>query len=181
MESGIGIQFLARITLCLLLTGTVLHGKVINREEALRAAFPGAEVRSSMVFLTESEMKEISQSAGVPVSSAMVARYDAVSNGKAVGRAYLDTHIVRTKKESLLIILDNEGNVKRVEVVAFLEPPEYMPSELWYKQFQEKSLSEKLRLKRDIHPVTGATLSAQAATDAVRRVLAVDRLLHKKR
>lgn len=153
---------------------------LISRDEALSAAFPGAEFRQSMIFLTDAEMKEAATLAGVKIPSALVARYEAVKNGKPVGAAYLDTHVVRTKKESLLLIVDPAGKLVRVEVVAFLEPPEYMPPDRWYRQFDGRALGDELQLKRAIHPVTGATLSAQSTTEAVRRCLAVDQVLRRR-
>jgi len=158
----------------------LLFAKIISREEALKAAFPDAEIRQSMVFLTQEERKEASKLAGVPVESALVARYDAFKDQKSIGRAYLDTHLVRTKKESLLIILNQDGKIRRIEIVAFLEPPEYIPSEKWYQQFEGKSLQPELQLKKEIHPVTGATLTAQASTEAARRILAIDQILLKR-
>jgi Na+-translocating ferredoxin:NAD+ oxidoreductase RnfG subunit len=130
-----------------------------------------------MIFLTPTQMKDAEKLSGVPVGTALIARYVAYKDGRPVGRAYLDTHIVRTKKESILILLNENGSVRRVEVVAFQEPPEYLPSERWYQQFEGKSLNADLQMKKSIHPVTGATLTAQATTDAVRKVLAIDQIL----
>lgn len=163
-----------------LLGALSLEAKVITREEALSVSFPGATFESSIVFLTKEEQQEIVALSGVPAPTAMIARYLARVGGKTVGRAYLDTHVVRTKKESLLIILDADGKLKRVETVAFLEPPEYVPPDRWYQQFQGQALDEGLRLGRDIHPVTGATLTARATTDAVRRVMATNQLLMRR-
>jgi Na+-translocating ferredoxin:NAD+ oxidoreductase subunit G len=165
----------------LMLLPAALHAKIISRDEALKLAFPNAEVRQSMIFLTKEEQDEASKLAGVPIESGLVARYDALKDQKSIGRAYLDTHIVRTKKESLLIVLSDDGKIQRLEVVAFQEPPEYLPSEKWYEQFEGKSLDPDLRLKKDIHPVTGASLTAQAATDASRRALAIDQVLQKRK
>ena len=58
------------------------------------------------------------------------ARYVARRGGAVVGRAYVDTHVVRTKRESLLISVDPNGRVRRIDVTAFLEPPEYVAPEL---------------------------------------------------
>jgi Na+-translocating ferredoxin:NAD+ oxidoreductase subunit G len=160
---------------------TSIEAKLITREEALKLAFPGAQIQSSIVFLTDEEVKEVTEKTGESVPSPLVARYLAVEQGKEVGRAYLDTHTVRTKKESLLVILTPDGKVKRVEVVAFLEPPEYQPNERWYQQFEGKELNPDLQLNRAIHPVTGATLTARATTAAVRRILAIDALLLQKK
>jgi Na+-translocating ferredoxin:NAD+ oxidoreductase subunit G len=165
--------------LCCAIAGAVFAG-VITRDEALQAAYPGAEIKSSMVFLTEAEVKQASQIAGSQIPSALIATFQAVKNGQVVGRAYLDTHVVRTKKESLIIMLDAEGKLKRVEVVAFLEPPEYMPPDVWYRQFDGKTLNDNLRIQKDIHPVTGATLTANATVSAVRRATAIDQILRTK-
>lgn len=153
----------------------------ISREEALKAAFPGAKVVPSMVFLDKSEMEEIAKKSNSKLNTALIARYDAFLNGKEVGRAYLDTHVVRTKKESLLIILNPDGKLRRVEIVAFLEPPDYIPPERWYEQFEGKTVDDRIQLKQDIPAVTGATLTSKATTEAIRRVLAIDALLQQKK
>lgn len=146
----------------------------------MKQAYPGAQVQSTMIFLTADQMKEAAAKAGSAIPSALVAKYVAKANGVVVGRAYLDTHVVRTKKESLLILLNADGTVKRTEVVAFEEPPEYQPSQKWYDQFQGKALGSGLSLTGQIHPVTGASLTAKATVEAVRRALAIDQLLEQK-
>ena len=149
----------------------------ISREQALAAIYPGAEIRAERIFLTEAQMKQAREAAGVDVPSSLIARYLAVRDGSVAGRAYVDTHVVRTKRESLLICLDPLGKVKRIEVTAFLEPPEYQAPRAWYDQYNGKSLNEDLRLHRAIRPIAGASLTAQAAADAARRVMAIDRVL----
>ena len=149
----------------------------VTREEALASVYPGATVRAERVFLTPAQQKEILTRAGAEADSALVARYIATADGKVVGRAYVDTHIVRTKKESLLIALDENGRVKRVEVTAFLEPAEYQASEAWLRQYRDKALTNDLNMNRAIRPIAGATLTARATNTAVRRVLAIDEVL----
>ena len=96
---------------------------------------------------------------------------------RIVGRAYVDTHIVRTKRESLLISLEADGRVKGIDVTAFQEPMEYLPPAPWLAQHEGRLLSEDLRMHRLIRPIAGATLSATAVTDSTRRVLAIDQTL----
>src|SRR5688500_10993096 len=74
----------------------------VTREEALAAVYPGAAIRAEQVFLTPAQQKQVLSQADADVTSALVARYIATRDGKMVGRAYVDTHVVRTKKESLL-------------------------------------------------------------------------------
>ncbi len=151
--------------------------QALTREEALAAVFPGATIRAERVFLSHEQIERAAAIAGVEIPSALVARYVAVRDGQVVGRAYVDTHVVRTKLESLLVSLDAHGRVRRVDVTAFLEPPEYRAPEAWLGQYRGRSLDADLRLQRAIRPLAGATLTARAATDAVRRVLAIDRVL----
>ena len=62
--------------------------------------------------------------------------------------------------------------MRSVRVLAFHEPLDYLPTERWYAQFEGKRAEDRLRVGGDIHGVVGATLSAQAASDGVRRMLA---------
>lgn len=151
-----------------------------TREEALEAAYPGARFVAERVFLTKDEMRRASADAGEEIPSALIARYRVVRDGSPIGRAYVDTHIVRTKKESLLICLDGAGQVKRIEVTAFLEPPEYQASGPFYEQYKGRPLSPELQLNRAIRPIAGATLTVRATNQAVRRVLAIDRALQAR-
>ena len=149
----------------------------VSRDEALARVYPGATIRAERVFLSEDQVRRAGQISGTEIDSPLIARYVAVSGGKVVGHAYVDTHVVRTKRESLLICLDESKRVKRVEVTAFLEPPEYQASPAWYGQFPGKVLNDDLNVNRAIRPIAGATLTGAATTRAVRRVLAIDQVL----
>ena len=76
-----------------------------------------------------------------------------------------------------MVVVGAGGEVRRVEVLSFDEPPDYMPREGWYGQFEGQALSDELDLDRGIRRVTGATLTGRATTDAVRRVLALHRAI----
>lgn len=149
----------------------------ITREEALVEMYPDSEIEAQRIFLTDEQMRRAAEAAGEEIPSALVARYVARRDGRVVGRAYVDTHVVRTKRESLLISLDADGRVRRIDVTAFLEPPEYRAPEPWLRQYYGRPLDDELDLERAIRPVAGATLTAGAANAAVRRVLAIDQVL----
>lgn len=149
----------------------------MTRDEALAAVYPGAAIRAERVFLTRAQQAQIAARAGGDPSSALVARYIATRDGKVVGRAYVDTHVVRTKKESLLISLDESGRVRRVDVTAFQEPPEFHAPEPWLRQYRDRALTDDVAVNRAIRPLAGATLTARATNAAVRRVLAIDAVL----
>ena len=150
---------------------------LLSREEALAQVFPGAEYEAERVFLTDEQVQRAQRLAGGEPSRALLARYVVRRDGRVIGRAYVDTHVVRTKRESLLISIDAEGRVKRIDVTAFLEPPEFMAPEPWLAQYYERPLSDDVALQRAIRPIAGGTLTAHATNAAVRRVLAVDQVL----
>ena len=157
--------------------GHSLAAQGISREEALAAVYPGANIRAEQLFLTSAQVKQVAARAGTEPASALVARYLATRNGQSAGRAYVDTHTVRTKQESLLISLDVSGRVIRVDVTAFREPPEYRAPEAWLGQYKGRGLDDDLTVNRAIRPIAGATLTTRAANSAVRRVLAIDETL----
>jgi hypothetical protein len=157
--------------------GISVAAQGLSREEALAHVYPGAEIRAEQVFLTPAQVAQVARRAGTDPASALVARYHATRAGQAVGRAYVDTHTVRTKRESLLISLDAGGRVMRVDVTAFLEPSEFRAPGAWLGQYKGRALDDDLAVNRAIRPIAGATLTARAANSAVRRVLAIDELL----
>jgi electron transport complex protein RnfG len=157
--------------------GIFVAAQGISREEALAAVYPGADIRAERIFLTQAQVTEVAKRAGTDPASALIARYRATRGGQVVGRAYIDTHTVRTKRESLLIALDACGRVIRIDVTAFLEPSEFRAPAPWLGQFRGRGLDDDLAINRAIRPMAGATLTARAANSAVRRVLAIDELL----
>ena len=137
-------------------------------------------MRAEQIFLTPSQQKQVIVRADTDVPSALVARYIATKDGKVVGRAYIDTHVVRTKKETLLISLDAAGQVLRIDVTAFQEPPDYRAPDAWLRQYRGRTLNDDLAVNRAIRPLAGATLTARETNDAVRRILGIDAVLEKR-
>jgi hypothetical protein len=146
-------------------------------DEALKLAFPGSQVVRRTAYLTAEQLKRAQGLAAVEVPSALVTSYTATREGRPAGTAYFDTHRVRTLPETVMVVVDPQGKVGRVEVISFEEPEQYLPRGPWYGQFGGRGLDPDLDLKRGIHPVTGATLTARATTEAVRRVLALHQVI----
>jgi hypothetical protein len=150
---------------------------LVTVEEALRLAFPDCALERATVYPTPAQLQRASALAGEAVATRIVHPYRATRDGAPAGTAYFDTHVVRTLPETVMVVVDPEGKVARVEVVAFAEPPDYLPRGPWYAQFAGRGLDAELALERRIRGVTGATLTARATTAAVRRVLALHQVL----
>jgi Na+-translocating ferredoxin:NAD+ oxidoreductase RnfG subunit len=151
----------------------------LTQDDAIKLAFAGAAVERRTVFLTPERQEEVRKLAGSDhVPDALVVAYVGTRDGRVVGTAYFDTHRVRTQNETIMVVVSLAGSVARVEVLAFAEPEEYLPRANWYAQFPGKALDDELRVRRGIRAVSGATLTARATLDAVRRILAVHRVLN---
>lgn len=169
---------IAAVALFVLATGAAsAQSGVVSREEALAEVFPGALIDAGRVYLTDAQAERIADLARGELDTKIIARYVATQGDRVVGRAYVDTHIVRTKRESLLISLEPDGRVRRIDVTAFLEPPEYIPSERWRSQYHARPLGDDLAIQRAIRPIAGATLTTRSVNEAVRRILALDEVL----
>lgn len=170
----LGVMLLGSITPADVVEAKVFHAK----QEALAIAFPEAdEVETKSFFLTEEQIGHIQTLAKAPVDSKVVAFYIGHKGETVLGYAFIETHIVRTLPETFLIVLSPEGTIQRVLTLAFYEPLEYLPTDRWIAQFDNKQLSPELQLQRDIHGITGSTLTARAVTRGVRTVLALFQVL----
>lgn len=164
----------------LLATLPARAGLRLTGDEALALAFPGCEIARKTVFLTDAQRTAAEALAAGKIESALVHPYVATCEGKPGGTGYFEVHRVRTLPERLLVAVGPEGKVLRIEVLSFDEPIDYLPRAGWYGQFVGKGLEDDLRLEGDIHPIAGATLTARATTRAVRRVLALHRVLNPR-
>jgi hypothetical protein len=153
----------------------------LTQADALKLAFPaGSTVERTTAFLTEAQLGAARSRAGkgIDIASALVTRYVGKdAQGRVLGTAYFDTHRVRTLDETIMVVVDPADRTVRVEILSFAEPPDYLPKKKWLEQFAGRALDPELSVQRGIHVITGATLSSHAATDAVRRVLALHETL----
>ncbi|MGZ4959355.1 MAG: FMN-binding protein [Methylomonas sp.] len=151
-----------------------------SKDEALKLAFGGdAAVEVKSLFPTDEEAAQIEQLAKVKLESKMFSFYIGKKQDNIIGYAAIESHNVRTKPETLLVVLDPNGNLRQVVTLAFHEPPEYQPPERWFSQLTNHSLDE-LSFAKDIQGVAGATLSTRAALNSARKVLAVYQVMLKQ-
>ncbi len=160
----------------------VAFGKVmLTLEETLeqiKMSNPGSRMQTETRYLTQSQLQEARSAAGVEVPSALVVRKVLISSsGKTLEFIYTDTHRVRTHPETLLLRVGPDQELKRIEVLSFDEPMEYLPKPLWFGTFQNKKLTPELEIKGGIPMVTGASLSARSVVEASRRILAIHKVL----
>jgi hypothetical protein len=148
---------------------------VISERAALERAFPGAAFERRTLYLTEQQVGAVEKAAHSRLPSAVVTLFEAREDGGVLaGRALVDTHVVRTMPESVLVAVTPEGRLRMALVLQFGEPPDYLPREGWLRTLEGRGLDDELWPGRGVRRVTGATLTVQSLTEAVRRCLAID-------
>lgn len=153
---------------------TLAPAKVfVSQNQALREAFPDAtRIERDTKVLIGAEFERVKDLTKDDRPAKVVVIHTAYRDDTILGYAHIDVHNVRTKPEAFMVVLTPDGVVRSVRVLAFHEPLDYLPTDRWYAQFEGKTREDRMRVGGDIHGVVGATLSAQAASDGVRRMLA---------
>ncbi len=142
-------------------------------EQIVRGLFPEADlVEAKDLLLTVEMVARIEQLARTRVRERMVTFYTARRAGGVVGYAAIHAHVVRTKRETLALAFEADGRIRRINILAFLEPAEYRPPDRWLAQFEGKGSADRLAVGDDIAPITGATLSARGIAEQARWLLA---------
>jgi hypothetical protein len=160
-----------------LAAGRARAGVILTEKAALERAFPGQAPERRTLYLTEAQTAAVQKAARSKLPSPVVTVWEARRDGAVTGRAYLDTHVVRTMPETVMTVAEPDGRLRMALVLQFNEPSDYLPRDRWLTLMAGKALDEDLWPGRGVHRVTGSTLTVQALTEAVRRCLAIDALV----
>lgn len=147
---------------------------LMTEKAAVERAFPGSAAERRTLYLTKQQVDAVERAAHSKLPSPVVTAFVARKDGAITGRGVLDTHTVRTMPESVLTAVEPDGRLRMALVLQFAEPPDYLPRDGWLKTLAGRSLDDELWPGRGVRRVTGATLTVQALTEAVRRSLALD-------
>ncbi|MEI6745435.1 MAG: FMN-binding protein [Methylococcaceae bacterium] len=168
------------IFLMLFSFASISHAQVFySKTEALELAFGKSTVENLSLFPEESDVSKIQSLAKTKLESGLFTFYVGKENGKVLGYAAIESETVRTKPETVMILLTPDGELKSVTMLAFHEPPEYMPPERWFESLAKRPLSE-MDFSKGIDGISGATLSTRSALSSVRKVMAIYQVMVKK-
>jgi len=137
-----------------------------SKNEAIELAFgKGVQVELLSLFPDEQQVTQIEQSARIKLESGLFTFYTGKDQGKSLGYAAIETITVRTKPETLMIVLNPDGELSKVYTLAFHEPPEYQPPQMDFN--------------KGVDGISGATLSTRAAISSIRKVMAIYQVMIK--
>ena len=152
-----------------------------SKNEAIELAFgKGAQVEQLSLFPDENETAKIEQDAKVKLDSGLFTFYVGKNQGKILGYAAIETSTVRTKPETLMIVLTADGELRKVYTLAFHEPPEYQPPERWFEQLYKRPLAD-MDFNKGVDGISGATLSTRSALTSIRKVMSFYQVMVKNK
>ena len=178
-------QVIKSIILVFILTLSVLFNFILSvslanaevfyaQDEAMKIAFPDAdEVKTKTLFIQGSNVEHIEKLSRAKVDSGLFTFFVGYKNGVPTGYAAIGSNIVRTYPQTYMVVLNPDGSVKTTLILAFHEPLDYLPTDKWLEQFKEKDIKESIRPGDDIAGILGSSLSVNAVSAGVRKVLAV--------
>src|SRR5213593_3083930 len=102
------------------------------------------------------------------VSVLRVSRADSLLGFAAIGNV-----IGKDQPITFLVAVDPADRLKDVDILVYREPyGGEVAYEPWRRQFRGKTTADPIAVGRDIRSISGATISVQAVTAGVRRILA---------
>ena len=171
----------AALIVLFLLTGALTARAEVfyAQDEALKAAFPSADdVTPRTIILTDAQKDEVQRRASVKLDSFLLTLFVGRKEGTVLGYALIDTVEVRTMPATVMTVVSPGGEVQKAIILAFHEPPEYLPPAAWMGRFEQQRDGAALVPGGRIPPIAGSTLSVDAVSGAVRKaVAAVDELV----
>ncbi|MEZ4288527.1 MAG: FMN-binding protein [Polyangiales bacterium] len=157
------------------------HKRFIPLANFCRSSFSDCtRVRFLRTANSSNSRKVIETKLGYTLAKKDYVVYVAEKGDQAVGYAVFDSEIGQHEAIDFATFFDSAGKVTRFEVVAYREPyGDEIRGTRFRKQFVGRNAKSGFDFKRDVDAVSGATLSARAATKAVQRAaMLVEQLLN---
>ncbi|MCO4846248.1 MAG: hypothetical protein KC427_09545, partial [Sulfurovum sp.] len=143
-------------------------------DDVIKSSFTGVSaIDPKRIILTKKQFSQVQSRAKAAVRTKIYRYYDIKSKTQRLGYAVLISRKVRAKKATVLYVFDNSNTLKFTEIMAFGEPPEYIPNTTWMSQLQKQNASKPLTVGKDIPTISGSTLSARSITEGARVARAI--------
>jgi len=154
---------------------------LISPFEALKMSFSQeVKLEKKSILLSKAQAQAVQKMSKVKLKSKLYKTFKVSKDGIILGYGILVIQKVRSKNTAILSIITPDSKLKNIEIIAFNEPPEFIPTKKWLEVFKESALSDELKLGKKIANISGSTFSARSATDASRIALAIYELILKK-
>ncbi len=156
------------------ITITSIFAKVYQtKDEVLKKYFSDSVIEKKVLFLSNDEVKIVQNISKTKLNSKLFIYYVVYNKNNEKKYVSIESCIVKTKPVIIMVVINNKAEIENVEVLAFYEPEEHLPSKKWFELFKNKKLNDNLQVKKDIDAISGATFTTKAITNQIRVILAI--------
>lgn len=147
----------------------------LSREEALRELMPDADrFRDETIALTDAHRERLQTIMNGRVRDTEAIFWVGEREGQVIGYATVLNVIGKEQPITFMVAVASEGVVRGVQVLTYRESQgSEIRSRRFLGQFVGKTLAAPLKLGRDVHGISGASLSSRSTTYAVKKALAL--------
>ena len=150
------------------------HAEVfMTEEDAVRIILAGSErVRKDVIRLSQEKKDVIEQRIGWKFPEESFELYIGETGDRIDGYAMVHNTIGKHKHMTYMVGVDNRGACTDVELLVFREAKgSEVRRKRFNAQYEGKTVSDPIRINKDIINITGATMSVRSISAGVKRVL----------
>jgi thiamine biosynthesis lipoprotein ApbE/Na+-translocating ferredoxin:NAD+ oxidoreductase RnfG subunit len=153
----------------------------MTREEALRSLIPQAgEIREETVKLTSMQKDQVQKLLGSRIREETYTFWIGEKDRVPVGYALILEVIGKEQPITFMVAVSPDGKIQGVEVLIYRESQgSEIRSRRFMQQFTGKTVSQTLKVDRDIDSISGATLSSRSTAYAVKKALALVEVIYR--
>jgi hypothetical protein len=148
-----------------------LAQSMVGVEQSQARMFPGATMAQNFITLTDQQAEAIRSKSQIKMWGHDIKAWKASTGGWYI----LDKVLARDAFITYALALDQTGVVTGVEILQ-CEPHYDISNPAWLRQFRGKRFDTP-NWTKDIHILSGASLSSDAVTDGVKRLFATYELV----
>ncbi len=145
----------------------------MNEEEALKAILPNSQrVRKELLRLTAEKKELIEQRIGWKFPEDSFELYIGQTGDKVDGYAMVHHTIGKYKPMTYMVGVDANGTCTDVELLVFRDAKgSEVRTKRFNSQYEGKTVTDPIRINKDIINISGATMSVRSMSAGVKRVL----------
>lgn len=150
------------------------HAEIfMTEDEAVKIMLPKSErVRKAVIRLSQEKKDVVEQRIGWKFPEESFDVYIGETGDKVDGYAMVHNTIGKHKHMTYMVGVDNEGVCTDVELLVFREAKgSDVGKKRFNAQYEGKTVSDPIRINKDIINISGATMSVRSISAGVKRVL----------
>jgi Na+-translocating ferredoxin:NAD+ oxidoreductase RnfG subunit len=147
----------------------------MSEDDAVKLMLPKSQrIRRELIRLTHEKKEQIEERIGWKFPEESFEVYIGETGDKVDGYAVLHNTIGKHRHMTYMVGVDAEGRCMNVELLVFREAKgSEVGKKRFNSQYEGKTVSDPIRINKDIINISGATMSVRSISAGVKRVLAL--------